>query len=131
MEDSTLGASTRGINRKNRMMLERLHRELPGPFDVSQAAAVLTLDLERTRDLLAYLARRGWLSRVRRGLYVGVPLNTRRPGEWVEDPWVVAGRVFAPCYIGGWTACEHWGFTEQAFRTVLVVTTKRCATGNR
>ena len=50
---------------------------------------------------------------MRRGLYVAVPLDARRSGEWVEDPWVVAERLFSPCYIGGWSACEHWELTEQ------------------
>jgi predicted transcriptional regulator of viral defense system len=76
-------------------------------------------------QLLGYLARRGWLSRVRRGLYVAVPLDARRSGEWVEDPWVVAERLFSPCYIGGWSAFEHWDLTEQIFRTLIVVTTRR------
>jgi predicted transcriptional regulator of viral defense system len=122
-----IAASTRsalGIGAANRALLERLHRELPGAFDVDRASKALGLEPHRTRKLLAYFARRGWLSRVRRGLYVAVPLDTRRPGEWTEDPWVVAERVFTPCYIGGWSACEHWGLTEQTFRTVLVVTAK-------
>jgi predicted transcriptional regulator of viral defense system len=114
-----------GINRENRARLERLHRELPAAFDVADAASALDLDAERTRKLLSYLARRGWLSRVRRGLYVAVPLDTRRPGEWIEDPWVVAERVFRPCYIGGWSACEHWDLTDQVFRTVLVLTSRK------
>jgi len=114
-----------GINRENRALLERLHRELPGAFDVAGAAEALGVDVDRTRKLLAYLARRGWLSRVRRGLYVAVPLDARRPGEWVEDAWVVADRVFSPCYIGGWSACEHWDLTDQVFRTILVVTAKK------
>lgn len=114
-----------GINRENRALLEQLHREMPGAFDVEHASAVLGLDAGRTRTLLAYLARRGWLSRVRRGLYVAVPLDTRRPGEWTEDAWVVAERTFSPCYIGGWTACQHWGLTDQVFRTVLVVTGRK------
>jgi predicted transcriptional regulator of viral defense system len=114
-----------GINRKNRALLERLHREMPGAFDVQHASAALGLEPDRTRRLLAYLARRGWLSRVRRGLYVAVPLDTRSPGDWTEDAWVVAERTFSPCYIGGWSACQHWGLTEQVFRTVLVVTAKK------
>jgi len=61
------------------------------------------------------------LSRIRRGLYVAVPLDARRSGEWVEDAWVVADRVFSPCYIGGWSACEYWDLTDQVFRTILVV----------
>jgi predicted nucleotidyltransferase component of viral defense system/predicted transcriptional regulator of viral defense system len=115
--------SPEGINRENRALLERLHRETEGAFGVDCAADVL--DQEHTRKLLAYLARRGWLTRVRRGLYATVPLDTRRPGEWIEDPWVVAVRTFDPCYIGGWTACQHWGLTEQLFRTILVVTARR------
>jgi len=30
--------------------------------------------------------------------------------------------MFEPCYIGGWSACEHWDLTEQIFRDVVVVT---------
>lgn len=113
-----------GIGSSNRALLERLH-QLPAAFGVEAASAALGLDLDRTRQFLAYLARRGWLSRVRRGLYVAVPLDARRSGDWVEDPWVVAERSFSPCYIGGWSACQHWGFTDQVFRTVLVLSGRR------
>ncbi|MGH3194900.1 MAG: type IV toxin-antitoxin system AbiEi family antitoxin domain-containing protein [Streptosporangiaceae bacterium] len=107
------------------MLLEQLHRRTAGAFDVAEASRVLGMGHEETSRLLVYLARRGWLSRVRRGLYVAVPLDARRSGEWVEDPWVVAERVFSPCYIGGWSACAHWDLTEQVFRTLLVVTARR------
>src|SRR5215831_10401610 len=113
MHTTTPATHRQGISGENRLLLERLHRELPAAFDVAGAAVALDLDVERTRPLLAYLARRGWLSRVRRGLYVAVPLDARRPGEWVEDPWVVAERIFSPCYVGGWSACQHWDLTEQ------------------
>jgi predicted transcriptional regulator of viral defense system len=114
-----------GISQRTRAQLEELHRRATGAFDVAEAARILDLDQDEAGQLLGYLARRGWLSRVRRGLYVAVPLDARRSGEWIEDSWVVAERVFSPCYIGGWTACEHWGLTEQMFRSVLVVTTRR------
>jgi predicted transcriptional regulator of viral defense system len=110
-----------GIGMRNRALLELLHRRLPHAFTVREASDALAREVEETRRLLAYFARRGWLSRVRRGLYVAVPLDARQSGEWREDPWVVAVRTFAPCYIGGWSACEHWGFTDQIFETVLVV----------
>ena len=41
----------------------------------------------------------------------------------VSIPWVVAEHVFRPAYIAGWSACEHWEFTEQIFRDVAVFTT--------
>jgi predicted transcriptional regulator of viral defense system len=114
-----------GISQKNRAYLERLHRETTAAFDAAEAAVILDLDTEVTARLLGYLSRRGWLSRVRRGLYVAVPLDARQSGKWAEDAWIVADRIFAPCYIGGWTACEHWDLTEQLFRTVLVITGKK------
>ncbi len=125
MEISLRQDSGAGISQRNRALLEELHRRAHGAFDVAEAARILGVNHDEAAQLLVYLARRGWLSRVRRGLYVAVPLDARRSGEWVEDPWVVAERLFSPCYVGGWSALEHWGLTEQVFRTLLVVTARR------
>jgi len=111
-----------GIGPRYRGYVERLHRDGGATFGAEEAARILDLDQPDAARLLGYLARRGWLSRVRRGLYVTVPLDARRSGEWMEDPWIVADSIYRPCYIGGWSACEHWNFTEQLFRTLLVVT---------
>lgn len=122
---SSAGVSHRGgISRVHREHLAVLHRSFGGPFTVAEAAAALRTDETTSRDLLGYLSRRGWLARVRPGLYLAVPLDASTPGEWVEDPWIVAAKAFAPCYIGGWSAAEHWGLTEQVFRHVVVVTTQ-------
>jgi predicted transcriptional regulator of viral defense system len=125
MQASSYLESGAGISQRNRAYLEELHRGAHGAFDVSEASRILGVGREEAGQLLGYLARRGWLSRVRRGLYVAVPLDARHSGEWLEDPWVVADRLFGPCYIGGWSACEHWDLTEQVFRTLLVVTARR------
>lgn len=117
--------STGGISARNRALLEALHRQAPGPFTVSDAVSMLHLDPPHARRLVRYFAERGWLARARRGLYVTVPLDAGRSGEWTEDPWLLAEKSFSPCYIGGWSACEHWGFTDQVFREVLVLTTRR------
>lgn len=114
-----------GISQRNRAHLEKLHRRAHGAFDVIEASQILGIDQKETSRLLGYLTRRGWLARVRRGLYVAVPLDARRSGEWTEDSWVVADRLFSPCYVGGWSACGHWGLTEQVFRTLLVFTARR------
>ncbi len=114
-----------GISVANRERLEALHRRLKGTFSVSEAAAVWSLEATRARRLAAYLAARGWLSRVRRDSYTTVPLGATSPKQWREDPWVVGAKTFAPCYLGGWTACEHWGLTEQIFREMIVFTTRR------
>ena len=107
-------------------MLTSLYRSVTGPFSVQEAADALSLSIPRAHRFLAYLAQRGWLVRVCRGLYAPIPLDAINPGDWREDPWVVASKLFGPdYYIGGWTACEHWDLTEQIFRETLVVTTKQ------
>jgi len=102
-----------------------LNAQFHGPFTVEDAVATIGLEVERTRRFLAYLASRGWLSRVQSGVYIVVPLDATRPADWREDPWLVAARIFAPCYIGGWSACEHWGLTEQIFREIQVITSRK------
>ena len=36
----------------------------------------------------------------------------------------VAMTAFAPCYLGGWTACGHWEITDQFFRDIVVMTSR-------
>lgn len=109
-----------GISASNRQRLAVLHRKMSAPFTVAEAAAALDMDPQASRRFLAYLAGRGWLARLRRDLYVTVPLEATVPSEWHEDPWIIAAVTFKPCYIGGWSACEHWDLTEQIFRDMLV-----------
>lgn len=112
----------KGLGSENRGRLMVLHRAFPGPFTAEDAATALEIPPDEAARIAGYLASKGWLSRVRRGLFIVVPLEADIPEEWRADPWLVAARVFAPSYIGGWSACEHWGLTEQLFRSVLVVT---------
>jgi predicted transcriptional regulator of viral defense system len=115
----------KGLGPENRERLMVLHRALPGPFTAEDAAMALEVPRDEAARITGYLASKGWLSRIRRGLFTVVPLEAQVPEEWRADPWLVAARVFAPCYIGGWSACEHWGLTEQLFRSVLVVSAVR------
>jgi predicted transcriptional regulator of viral defense system len=111
-----------GISSARRQRLERLHRSFSAPFTIAEAAKVLNVAPAPAGRELGYLSRRGWLTRVRRGLYLPVPLDAPRSGEWTEDPWIIASKAFAPCYIGGWSTCEHWDLTEQVFRGTVIVT---------
>ena len=112
----------KGIEAANRALLDQMVGSISGPFTPAQAAKLLSIDVVRARKLLAYLASRGWLSRIRNGLYTSVPLGATAPTQWREDPWIVAATSFAPCYIAGWSAAENWHLTEQIFRDVVVIT---------
>lgn len=114
-----------GISETNRKVLDNLARSQKGPFSIKEASKALGLPKNKTRIALAYLTRKGWLSRVKRGLYISVPLGTINPQEYREHPWIVANRVFAPCYVGGWNAAEHWELTDQIFKSVVVFTLRK------
>lgn len=114
-----------GLGKKSRTKLAKLLRDTQGTISVEQAAGSLGVSQKDAAKALASWASQGWLSRVRRGLYVPVPLEARTGDVALDDPLIVAERLFAPCYVGGWSAAEHWGLTEQIFRSILVMTTKK------
>ena len=116
-----------GITAENRRLLQLLHRSGQPPFTVRDAAELWHLPADRAGRLLRSLEAGGWLARPRRGLYIPVPLEAARSGDWHEDPWVIAAKVFPDGYIGGWSACEHWELTDQIFREVLVYSPRRVA----
>lgn len=114
-----------GIGKEDRKRLSELFRETKGTISVTDAAGILKVSSTDAAKMLSRWAKKGWLSRVRRGLYVRVPLESRTPDVPLEDPWIIADCLFSPCYIGGWSAAEYWGLTEQIFRTVVVLTTQK------
>lgn len=117
--------ASKGLGGLSRVQLAELLRRTTGTVSPRQAAAVLKLQPHKAAKLLSRWASQGWLARVRRGLYVPVPLESQTADVALEDAWLVAEHLFAPCYIGGWSAAEHWGLTEQIFRTVLVFTVRK------
>ena len=114
-----------GLGKLSRSQLAAVLRKSTGTVSPAAAAQVLALKRTEAAKLLSRWAAQGWLQRVRNGLYIPVALESERANSAPEDSWVIAEAAFAPCYICGWSAAEHWGLTEQVFRTVLVSTTKR------
>lgn len=95
-----------------------------GVISVRESARTLGLSPRAASGRLAALTQAGWLARIRRGVYLVLPLEAASEGNTtVEDPWQLAAALFSPCYIGGWSAAEHWGLTEQLFRSTFVATT--------
>lgn len=92
---------------------------------VDDAAKLLKADHREVARKLARWAEMGWFRRVRRGLYIPVPVEAENPAAWSEDALYLADAVWTPCYFTGWTAANHWGLTEQVFRTTVVKTAER------
>jgi len=92
------------------------------PFSIEQASTLLQLPHDRTKHVLMGLTNSGWLSRIKQGLYVPVPLSLQEGQTLAADPWVIANSLFSPCYIGGWDAMSYWDLTDQIFNSTFVYT---------
>ncbi|MEI9476184.1 MAG: type IV toxin-antitoxin system AbiEi family antitoxin domain-containing protein [Deltaproteobacteria bacterium] len=114
-----------GLGKIDRERLAKLIRGTKGTISVPEAAKILRVTPSDVSKMLSRWTGKGWLSRVRRSLYIPVPLESRTADVPLEDPWIVAERLYSPCYIGGWSAAEYWGLTEQIFRTIVVMTVQK------
>jgi len=114
-----------GLGKTERRRLTQVIRSTKGTISVGEAAGTLQVSPTAAAKMLARWAAKGWISRVRRGLYVSVPMESLTSDIPLEDPWLIAERLYAPCYIGGWSAAEHWGLTEQIFRSIVVMTRRK------
>ncbi len=111
-----------GLGKLERERLSAILRQCQSTITVAQAASTLHLSHQMAAKLLARLARKGWLSRLKRGVYIPVPIESKYSDIPIEDPRLVADKLFSPSYIAGWSAAEHWGMTEQIFTSVVVMT---------
>ena len=91
---------------------------------IDDVMKTLSMNRQVAAKVLSRWQQQGWLKRVRRGLYVPIPLDASGTDQVLKDPWVLVPALFAPAYIGGWTAAEHWDFTEQLFRSICVFTAR-------
>ena len=130
VNEYNINSPSGGISKDNREKLDVVNREFSGPFEVSDIEGLFRIERSKAARLLAHWASKGWLTRIRRGLYITVPLGAEDPKTRSEDPWIVANKVFEPCYVGGWSACEHWGLTEQIFDSMVIFTGSKIRNSN-
>ena len=93
-------------------------------IDVGDAAAALDMSRPQTAKILSRWEKQGWLRRIARGKYVPVELELLGAPNVICDPWVMVPALFGPAYVGGRTAAEHWGLTDQMFRDIVVCTAR-------
>ncbi len=109
--------------------LATILRSTPGMIRVADAMRALDIDRLHASRLLAGWHKQGAIRRVAHGLYVPVLPSALGLSQVLEEPWVLVPELYAPGYVGGWSALEHWDLTDQMFRTICVLTNKRVANG--
>jgi predicted transcriptional regulator of viral defense system len=113
-----------GLGKLERVYLSALLRDTKAIITSSQAAEIWQLTKVQAAKRLAWYSKKGWLERIRQGVYIPVPLASLTSNVVPEEPFAIAANLFSPCYIGGVNAANYWNLTEQLFRTVTVMTEK-------
>jgi predicted transcriptional regulator of viral defense system len=109
---------------KGRVQLSQVLRGAGEIVSVDDVCGILQIERQAASKLLARWNGQGWVRRLRRGFYAPVPIVALGQNQVLEDPWVVVPELFGPACISGWSAAEHWGLTEQLFRSILVLTAR-------
>lgn len=110
----------------------RLLRELTAEghivFSSDEARRIgsrLGISAEYLRALIPQLARGGWLTRLRRGMYAVTGVLA---GDLHIHPFVVATQIVQPSAISHWSAMHHHGLTDQVPRGVSAITPRKVVT---
>ena len=77
------------------------------------------------RYLAHRLVKKGWLERLRPGLFQLVPADRGRQGVADTNPLAAGAVLVAPYFFSFGTACTHHGLTEQMFAEVYVACQER------
>ena len=91
--------------------------------------AALREELGASESYARYLAHRlvkkGWLERLRPGLFQLVPASRGREGVADTNPLAAGAVLVSPYFFSFGTACTHHGLTEQVFAEVYLACQKR------
>ena len=117
-----MGVLSFSVSRKRLAKVLRSAGEIITP---EKTAEILNITRKQSSLLLSRWNKQGRVRRVQRGLYIPIPLTADSRDISPDDPSLIAMQLFTPCYIGGWSALEHWDMTEQLFQSVMVMTNKR------
>jgi len=77
------------------------------------------------RFMAHQLVKKGWLDRLRPGLYQLVPAERGREGVADTNPLAAGSVLVSPYFFSFGTACTYYGMTEQVFSEVYLVTRAR------
>jgi predicted transcriptional regulator of viral defense system len=114
-----------GLSKRESLLLTTLAGRGKKTFTLQDIVAELGSSHSSAKELAKSLARKKWIIKIRRGIYLIVPLSAGTDSKYTEHEFLIASRLISPYYIGYWSALNFYNMTEQTPLTVFVATTKR------
>ncbi len=114
-----------GIGKTGRTRLSKVLERNPGSINATDVAKLLSLSQKEANRILSRWCANGWLYRVKRGVYIPVPIDSTSSDIQIEEPFVIADSLYSPGYVAGFSAIKHWDLSEQIIETVYYFSTKQ------
>ena len=112
------------LNTKQKLSF--LYDNLGEVLSTQEVASTLSISIDLSSKLLARWNTNGWVQKIKRGLFIILPIEVDKSTQTIEDPFTVVPSLFGNnAYIGGWSAAEYWNLTEQIFNDLSVLTDKK------
>lgn len=111
-----------GLSTQERKILSTFAANEQLTISPNDVMAIHPCKRETANRMLSRMTQKGWLQRLKHGVYTVVPLSSSIAEPIVEETLALAMDVFRPAFISGWSAAEHWNLTEQIFNSISVVT---------
>jgi predicted transcriptional regulator of viral defense system len=111
-----------GLSRREREIIDAMIMMGKPVVRSKDLESSLSISKERAILAISRLGKKGWLQKLKAGVFRIVPLGSDSSDPEAEDAMAIASEVFSPGYVGGWTAAEYWDLTEQIFNTTAFYT---------
>ena len=114
-----------GIGKIYREKLGRVLESNPSILTPSLVSEVLKVSTQEAGRILSRWLKNGWVSRIKRGVYIPIPLTSKIGEVTPEEPNLIAEAIYGLGYIAGFTAVKHWDLSEQIIESITYFTIKK------
>jgi predicted transcriptional regulator of viral defense system len=115
---------TRSLSKREAQIVLELEWRDQRTVTSSDLADILGQSGSYVRYLAHELVRKGWLERLRPGVFRLIPADRGREGIADTNPLTVGVALVRPCFFSFGTACSFHGLTEQTFSEVYIACQK-------
>ena len=119
-----------GIGKSYRKKLSQVLESNPAVLSANLVSSILNVSIQEAGRLLSRWNKNGWIQRIKRGLYIKIPLESTTTKIVIEEPYLIAESIYGPGYIAGFSAIKHWDLSEQIIESVTYYTLKKVKNRN-
>jgi predicted transcriptional regulator of viral defense system len=103
-----------------------------GIFTTKDASRIITPDQKKyVRQFLAHLKKKGWIERIKPGLFAVIPLSSGTARTPQLHEFLIAMELVKPAVISYFSAMNYHGLTEQLPQQVFIATNHKVARTTR